>query len=64
MDHLIRQFAWLLIDPNSARICMYTTTNPYKLGASFSVIQDCKHVFKKSGIPFYQVLQLENGKLC
>ena len=42
-----RQFAHLLIDPNSARICIYTTTNLYKLGATFSVIQDCKHVFKK-----------------
>ena len=42
-----RQFTRLLLDPNSARINMYTTTNPYKLANNFSLIQDCKHVFKK-----------------
>ena len=42
-----RQFARLLINPNSARISMYSTTNPFSLGCSFSIIQDCKHVFKK-----------------
>ena len=42
-----RQFARLLINPNSARISMYSTTNPYALNSSFSIIQDSKHVFKK-----------------
>ena len=42
-----RQFTRLLIDPTSARLTMYTTINPYKLGSKFAVIQDCKHVFKK-----------------
>ena len=41
------QFAHLLINPSSTRISMYTTTNPYSLGSPFSLIQDCKHVFKK-----------------
>ena len=42
-----RQFACLLINPNSAQISMYTATNPFKVTSTFSIIQDCKHVFKK-----------------
>ena len=42
-----RQFTRLLIDSNTARSCMYTTINPYRLNSKFAVIQDCKHVFKK-----------------
>ena len=42
-----RQFARLLINPTSARISMYSTTNPYALNSRFCLIQDCKHVFKK-----------------
>ena len=36
-----------LINPNSAHISMYSTTNPYSLNMAFSLIQDSKHVFKK-----------------
>ena len=42
-----RQFTRLIIDPISARINKYTTVNPYKLGCTLALIQDCKHVFKK-----------------
>ena len=42
-----RQFTRLVIDTNSARTTMYTTTNPFQINSKFCIIQDCKHVFKK-----------------
>lgn len=42
-----RQFTRLLINPSVARSIKYTTKNPFDVNARLSVIQDCKHVFKK-----------------
>ena len=42
-----RQFTRLLINPSTARIDKYTTINPFNVLSRVSIIQDCKHVFKK-----------------
>ena len=42
-----RQFTRLVVNPNSARINMYTTTNPFDMTKRVALIHDCKHVFKK-----------------
>ena len=42
-----RQFTRLIIDPLSACVNKYSTVNPYKIGCTVALLQDCKHVFKK-----------------
>ena len=42
-----RQFTRIVVDPSVARLNKYTATNIFDLTCRISIIQDCKHVFKK-----------------
>ena len=42
-----RQFTRIVVDPAVARMNKYTTTHLFDMSSRLSIIQDCKHVFKK-----------------
>ena len=41
------QFGRLLMKGHNARACKYTVPNPHSTNTRVSLIQDCKHIFKK-----------------
>ena len=45
------QYVQILVKPENACMLRYTTHNPYNCKKDMSVIQDCKHVIKKSKTP-------------
>lgn len=42
-----RQFMNLMLNVESARLCRFTTRNPFDQQSKVILMQDCKHVFKK-----------------